>query len=114
MKTIIRLSFISYLKVYFLSGLTAGIFCGFVSFMFGVFGEEISAFFGNFRFEGFPAGVYHFIMLPVGFSLVMVSFAVVMYPFFYLAVKIIDRFEEKIIARLGDEQDEGKDNNQAD
>ena len=93
----INLSFTSYIKLYLLTGFTAGVFFGFMFFTFGITGHEASARanFGNAVITGMWANIINVVMIPVGFMHAFVLFALVTYPFFFLASKIIQRMEEE-------------------
>jgi hypothetical protein len=90
---VVRLSFKDYVKVFAMSGFPAGVFFGLMQLALGSLGESTQGLIGNSAFDGIIGGLINVVMFPVGFTLASVAAALLMYPFYFLAVKIIEHLD---------------------
>ncbi|MDR1210075.1 MAG: hypothetical protein LBK41_07160 [Clostridiales bacterium] len=89
----VKLGFKDYVKVFVMSGFPAGVFFGLMQLTLGSLGESTQGLIGNSTFDGIIGGLINVVMFPVGFTLVSAAAALLMYPFYFLAVKIIEHLD---------------------
>jgi len=83
-----RLSFGSYVKLFFLSGIGLGAVFGILILIIGLVGGQVDVHIGNNNFSGIEGGVLGFIASPIAFGCVFAWFSVLMYLPFKLILKI--------------------------
>ena len=85
--TILKIGFRSYVKLFFLSGISLGVFAGIFFLIVGLMGGPVTAYIGNTNYSGLTAGVLGLFIAPIVFSLVFAWFAVIMYLPFKFFIK---------------------------
>jgi len=95
--TLKNISFVSYLKIFFVSGIGTGLAMGIFYFILGLLGRSVNTDLGFVEFTGFWAGVVALFLSPIVSAGTFVFAAALMYRPFKFLLRVLKGFKLSVV-----------------